>query len=1204
MRLCRKATGEAKTQIDKVIELYNARKVSQVETAENVINKLINKDPKIQASGFKQAEKIIEKHKDKAPLSKRMQATSEAKGTVRKGKKQTWLIRGEVRIKSQYYKTKKSGDSELHEKVYEDTLQISHNIIAKSQEEAEETFKQRVKDEVQHEEGDGDSNVIKSSTHQSTNIKSAVVVQGQSAQSEANTPMRNATYVKYGFIPSEDKYLKNEGFCVVDNFVGMYSPHIKRLTVEYFNQLISQIRGAKDNGLDFGLDESPVVYVNEGVTPTELMEVCKTLHISMYAYDITNKNFLKFVVPASQQNYPPLVYYAVGNHMYLIGDKQKAISLIRKAANTESKIKSIVLEDDSHTKLKNRYAGLQLYSDIPIKDLARCKDGANIINKHHLNDELVEYIRTYNAIPTHIKNRKVAIIEFYDKINNVIVATDPNDTKHYNYETVKSMCDDKGVEFTNQSFASVVKQLRTKFMEIDRATFSKEFRAEIYEVQGKCCQMCNDNLKLNAFHIDHILALANGGNNDIDNLQILCKECHYVKTKEEAEEGWVKVSDTESSFNSETSKVFESELARTWAFVEKLEETHDESKKLFGFDINRCRKNCMYYNKYDYPLFTVMDKIQGFTGCTSKPGLYYVECKSYFPLRGNGWYSQPEIRYCLRERLIGKANIKYVIYSSLTVKHDYFNNFIDYLYNELKQYNTDGVKFDKLAVNAMIGAFKPKVREEWTSLGITSNSNNAFHHYLKHNGCFIDSLEIDDNTYFNIYNKFIKSIEETEAPIYNMILGLEAIELHKLSKIIEAQGGQVLDVMTDCITCTFPDDSIPFELNGINVQGYEFADGVPKYKLEEKDSRVKVEMMKQHLRTTTYNYEMKEWKVIEDCENNDFQPFISNILDNKLSINIDGLAGTGKSTLVNQLQEEMRNRNLKYVAVAPSNKAARVIQGITLHKFVKKHPSKIIKDLNIDYIIVDEISMVHELFYKYLLVLQRLKPNLKFIVAGNFDQLLPVKDRIECDYENSVALHDLCEGNRLKLAICRRADDVCFKKCHPSNIPNLSASDFNNEMAKRHLSFTNEKRIQINELMMQKEFTRKKGKKALQLKKLYYDKNSQDVKLLAGTPIISRVNKKEMDLYNNETFVIKEIQHSKDNIVVVDDEDESRVLDIPFNLFQRLFYVAYCITIHKSQGTTFDFPYTIHEWNHKRFCNRLKYVALSRTTNLENINVM
>ena len=60
----------------------------------------------------------------------------------------------------------------------------------------------------------------------------------------------------------------------------------------------------------------------------------------MYAYDITNKNFLTYLVPASQQNHPALVYYAIGNHMYLIGDKQQALSLIRKAANTESKIEN------------------------------------------------------------------------------------------------------------------------------------------------------------------------------------------------------------------------------------------------------------------------------------------------------------------------------------------------------------------------------------------------------------------------------------------------------------------------------------------------------------------------------------------------------------------------------------------------------------------------------------------------------------------------------------------------------------------------------------------------------------------------------------------------------------------------------------------------------------------------------------------------
>ena len=75
-------------------------------------------------------------------------------------------------------------------------------------------------------------------------------------------------------------------------------------------------------------------------------------------------------------------------------------------------------------------------------------------------------------------------------------------------------------------------------------------------------------------------------------------------------------------------------------------------------------------------------------------------------------------------------------------------------------------------------------------------------------------------------------------------------------------------------------------------------------------------------------------------------------------------------------------------------------------------------------------------------------------------------------------------------------------------------------------------------------------------------------------------------------------------IIVVDEDGKEKKERIPFCDFQKLFYVAYCITIHRSQGSTFDHPYTIHEWDHPRFDNRLKYVALSRTTKLENINII
>ena len=67
-------------------------------------------------------------------------------------------------------------------------------------------------------------------------------------------------------------------------------------------------------------------------------------------------------------------------------------------------------------------------------------------------------------------------------------------------------------------------------------------------------------------------------------------------------------------------------------------------------------------------------------------GLYYIETDSYFPLRGNGWYYHSLTQYCLDNNIITKYNIKYVIHSSSTIKHDYYNGFINYCNEKVLSY--------------------------------------------------------------------------------------------------------------------------------------------------------------------------------------------------------------------------------------------------------------------------------------------------------------------------------------------------------------------------------------------------------------------------------------------------------------------------------------------------------------------------------------
>lgn len=56
-------------------------------------------------------------------------------------------------------------------------------------------------------------------------------------------------------------------------------------------------------------------------------------------------------------------------------------------------------------------------------------------------------------------------------------------------------------------------------------------RENIARLQGFVCYLCKMRKISGTFHIDHKIALCNGGGNEIENLGFICKLCHREKTK-------------------------------------------------------------------------------------------------------------------------------------------------------------------------------------------------------------------------------------------------------------------------------------------------------------------------------------------------------------------------------------------------------------------------------------------------------------------------------------------------------------------------------------------------------------------------------------------------------------------------------------------------------------------------------------------------
>ena len=392
----------------------------------------------------------------------------------------------------------------------------------------------------------------------------------------------------------------------------------------------------------------------------------------------------------------------------------------------------------------------------------------------------------------------------------------------------------------------------------------------------------------------------------------------------------------------------------------------------------------------------------------------------------------------------------------------------------------------------------------------------------------------------------------------------------------------------------------------------------------------------------------------------EFESIVEQLENTKDHFYITGKAGSGKSTLL----AYFRSVTQKNTAVlAPTGVAAIRVKGQTIHSFFGFPPKVIqtrhIKKVrqiellqNLETLIIDEVSMVRADVFDaidYSLRVHRKKLTQPFggvqvIVFGDLFQLPPVVNMDESSlleriYPNgqfffhSNIFQD-AQFKTLELqSIYRQTDDhfiyllnaVRDGSITNSQIDNLNDSlvdSFEMDEGKIILTTTNARASGINQNYLKQLSSEEFSYQAQATGQFYKELFPTDevLKLKKGAQVIMIKNDPEKRWVNGSIGTIHDIAEKKikvkinhkiyevkkekwDRIQYSYDDDQQEVLENVTGSFKQYpMRLAWAITIHKSQGQTFE--KVIIDMSQGSFAPGQLYVALSRCISLEGIELL
>ena len=604
----------------------------------------------------------------------------------------------------------------------------------------------------------------------------------------------------------------------------------------------------------------------------------------------------------------------------------------------------------------------------------------------------------------------------------------------------------------------------------------------------------------------------------------------------------------------------------------------DLMKDGYARDINKCYTSVMYNPKNEWIRYDFNDCWEKYDG-KLKTGLYYIKTQDTTLFKKSDIYSNTIIEKAMTTNI--DFDIKYQLIPSYTEKKNKLRVIID----KILEYTNNDKSVYKLLIN-MLSGLLAKTRVSTGKYSINNNLSQIWAFIHKYPDMQMHIHKVPNTDYYLYGAEKELSLTENNIGMYIQILDQANIKLYDM---VKDMGGRLICRNVDCAVVYY-EKNVKCKLKNSKKWGENDVCKVPQItKVEE-------------IIIKDYKFKIDDWKDYDIGDSDDWEK-IKDIFINEGGLLLQGDAGKGKTYVAKKIASCLD----KVKKIAPTNKASLNLKGSTIHKFLNLNTDGDIstKRLNtikktIDYIIVDEISMItKELWNKLVFVKQ--STGVKFLLLGDDKQLPPVECEQIKDYFNHPAVKYLCNNNRNVLQVLKRYNPELKKKL--DDIDNIDINMFEFRENKVNIAYTNKTRKLVN----------KRWNEELKTDNSLFipsddDEMSQDMWIYEGLPVICKKNDKKGDYLNNETFIVdgfddKNIYISNER-VNDDDEIYTHKMNVKIEEFIKLFYLNYCSTIHKIQGTTIKEPFTIWDWNNKYMSIKAKYTALSRGVCLEHISIV